>query len=416
MAKKTGIHYGYIILALSFIINAVTSGIGSSFGVFLEPMLDELGWTRSSISLAFSLSTLVSGVIGVAAGRLTDKLGPRIILTASAIFSGIGYLLMPLVHNHWQMYIFFSILNGIGIAGTIVPLSSITIRWFTRHRALVMGIISSGISVGTIIFSQLAGWLISIRDWRFTFIVMGIINIIVIAVCAQFLKRDPQSVGQLPYGEAKFHPKTSIKLANTGFTLVQAIGKVHFWLLFAASVFASMSIFTVMTHIVIHARGLEIPNASAVTLLTFLSITSIISRMTMGQVADRIGHRITITMGTSLILISLVWLIFSTNYWMLVLFTLVFGFAWGTFFVPMTPLTAELFGVKSVGTIYGVINLSFTVGATIGPTLAGYIYDIRLSYRLDFILLAVFAFIAVMLMLVLGRHQTPKGTPGLTGN
>ncbi len=416
MAKKTGIHYGYIILALSFLINVVASGIGSSFGVFLEPMLDSLGWTRSSISLAYSLCTLVSGVVGIAAGRLTDKLGPRIILTASAIFFSTGYLLMPLVHKPWQMYIFYGILNGIGFAGTIVPLSSIAIRWFARRRALVIGIISSGVSIGTIIFSQLAGWLISIRDWRFTFIVMGIINLVVIVVCAQFLKRDPQSAGQLPYGEAEFHPETSIKPADTGFTLVQSIGKVQFWLFFAANVLASISIFTVMAHIVIHARGLEIPNASAVTLLTFLSITSIISRMTMGPVADRIGHRITITMGMSLILISLVWLIFSTNYWMLVLFTLVFGFAWGTVFVPMTPLTAELFGVKSAGTIIGVMNLSIAVGATIGPTLAGYIYDIRLSYRLDFILIAVFAFIAVMLMLVLGRHQTPKGTLGLTGN
>ena len=416
MFKKPRIHYGYIILALSFTISAVASGFASSFGVFLEPMLDELGWTRSSISLAFSLSTLVSGVIGVVAGRLTDKLGPRIILTASAIFFGAGYLLMSLVHDPWQMYIFYGVLNGIGIAAAIVPLSSTAIRWFTRRRSLVIGIIASGVSVGTIISSQLAGWLISIMDWRFTFIVIGIINFVVIVVCAQFLKRDPQSIGQLPYGEAEFHPETSIKPASTGLTLTQALRKVQFWLFFAANFFASMSIFTVLAHIVIHARGLEIPNTSAVSLLSFISITGIISRMTMGPVADRIGNRTTITMGILLLLISLVWLIFSTDYWMLVIFALVFGFAWGTFYVPTSPLNAELFGVKSVGAILGVSTLSFSIGATIGPTLAGYIFDVQHSYRLDLILLAAFAFVALMLMLVLLRKQKPKVPPRITGN
>jgi MFS family permease len=416
MSKKPLFHYGYVIVALSFLISAVGLGISNTFGVFLEPMLDEFGWTRSAISAAFSLSTLMGGVIGVVAGRLTDRLGPRVILTASALFLGIGYLLMPLVHNPWQMYIFYGILTGIGTAGTVVPISSTAIRWFSHNRALVAGIISSGMSAGTIIFSQLAGWLITIRDWRFAFIVLGIINLVITAICAQFMKRDPQSIGQLPIGEMQYRPAVSIKVSNTGFTLMQALGKVQFWLFFAANALASMSIFTVMAHLVIHARGLGIPNASAVTLLTFLSITSIISRMTMGPISDKIGHRITITMGMSLIFVSLIWLIISTNYWMLAVFALVFGFAWGTFFVPITPLTAELFGVKSVGTIFGVLNLSFTIGATISPVLAGYIYDVQQSYRLDFILLAAFAFVAVMLMLVLRRNQTPKGTAGFTGN
>lgn len=416
MPKIPPFHYGFIIVILSFLITAIGLGSINAFGVFLEPIIDEFGWTRSAVSASFSLSTLMGGIFGVIAGRLTDKFGPRLILTVSALFLGLGHLLMPLIQSPWQMYIVYGVLGGIGTAGAVVPISSTAIRWFARRRALVVGIISSGMSVGTIITSQLAGWLISISDWRFTFIVMGIINLVLVGVCAQFLKRDPQSNGQQPYGEAEQQTNISLQIANTGDSLRQALSKVQFWLFFFANVLATMSIFTVISHIVIHARGLDISNTAAVSLLSFLSITSIISRMVMGSVADRIGNRVTITMGMLLIFISMIWLNFSTNYWMLVLFTLVFGFAWGTFFVPVTPLAAELFGVKSIGMIFGVLNLSITIGATVAPTLAGYIYDVQQSYRLDFILLAAFAFVAVILMLVLGQIQKVKRKPESTGN
>lgn len=410
MPDKSRFHYGFVIAALCFIISVVALGTSASFGVFMEPMLKELGWTRSSISFSFSLSNLIAGIVGIATGRLTDKFGPRLVLTATALCMGAGYLLMPLVHHPWQMYIFYGVLNGIGIAGTIVPISSISIRWFTTRRALVSGLISSGMAVGTIIFSQLSGWLITIRDWRFTFIVVGIITLVVTALCAQFLKRDPQSIGQLPFGETGQTALSSTAKPVTGLTLGQSLKKSRFWLFYAANFLGATAVFALTAHVVIHARGLDIPNSGAVTLMSFLSITSIISRMTMGYVADKIGHRTTITLGISLLFISLVWLIFSTDYWMLVIFALLFGFSWGTFFVPISPLTAELFGVKSLGTVFGVLNTSLTAGAAVGPVLAGYLYDINRSYLMAFIILAAITFIAVILMLVLGRVQKQKIT------
>ena len=408
MPKQSRFHYGFVIVALCFIISVVALGTSASFGVFMEPMLKELGWTRSSISASFSLSNLIAGVAGILAGRLTDKLGPRLVLTATGLCMGAGYLLMPLVHEPWQMYLFYGVFNGIGIAGTIVPISSISIRWFTTRRAMVSGIISSGMAVGTIIFSQLSGWLITVRDWRFTFIVVGIITLVVTVICAQFLKRDPQSVGQLPFGETGRTDVVSLKKPVTGLTLAQSVKKIQFWLFYAANVLGATAVFALTAHIVIHARGLHIPNAAAVTLMSFISITSILSRMTMGFVADKIGHRTTITLGMSLLLISLVCLIFAADYWMLVIFALVFGFSWGTFFVPVSPLTAELFGVKSLGSVFGLLNTSLTAGAAIGPVLAGYIYDINGSYLWAFILLAAFTFLAVILMLVLGLIQKRK--------
>ncbi len=416
MSKKQGIYYGYVIVASSFIISAVGLGTNSTFGIFLEPMLAEFGWSRSSISAAFSLSSLIGGIIGIIAGRLTDKFGPRLVLTASALFLGSGYLLMSLINSPWQMYIYYGFLTGIGIAGPVVPLYSTSIRWFTQKRALITGIISSGMSVGTIAFSQLVRWLISTYDWRSTFIIIGIINIIIIAICAQFLKRDPQSIKQLSKGNIYNAPKSPVKIFESGLSLRQSLNTRQFWLFFANNILVALSIFTIMTHLVIHARGLQISNSGAVSLLSYISITSIISRMVMGTVADKIGHANTIILGIGLMFISFIWLIFSGNLWMLILFGIVFGFGWGTFFVPINPLAAELFGMRSLGVIAGALNMGITIGATVGPVIAGYIYDIQKSYRLDFIFLAATSLIAIVLLLALKRSQPLKDNPGYPVN
>jgi len=405
MSKKPILYYGYVIVALSFIISAVGLGISNTFGIFLEPMLAEFGWSRSSISAAFSLTALIGGIIGIVTGRLTDKFGPRLVLIASALFLGSGYLLMSLVHDPWQMYLYYGVLTGIGIAGPIVPLYTTSIRWFTHGRALVTGIISSGMSAGTIVFSQLVEWLITEYDWRSTFIIIGIINIVIISICAQFMKRDPQSAIQFSKVEIQNAPQSSAKLSESGLSLRQTLTTRQFWLFSANNCLVALSIFTIIAHLVIHARDLQIPNAAAVSLLSYINITSIISRMVMGLVADKIGHRITITLGVGLIFISLIWLIFSTNLWMLILFSIVFGFGWGTFFVPINPLAAELFGMKSLGVITGALNVGITLGGTLGPVIAGYIFDIQKSYHLDFIFLAVASLIAILLLFALRRSQ-----------
>ena len=132
-----------------------------------------------------------------------------------------------------------------------------------------------------------------------------------------------------------------------------------------------------------------------------MSIPSIISRLVMGSVSDRIGNKRTIIIGTYLLCLACVWLIFVKEAWTLVIFAIILGFALGTFYVPMFPLVAELFGLKSVGVLLGVTSISSYVGFAVGPVLAGFIYDIQKSYNLDFILLAVLAVGALVTMLFL---------------
>ncbi len=399
---------------MAFIIVAINLGTASSFGVFLEPMLKELGWTRSYISGAFSIAQITGGIIGIIGGRITDRVGPRLVVTISAVFLGVGYLLMPLVHSPWQMYLFYGLLSGIGAGGMGTAVYSTVPRWFTKRRTMMTGIMFTGISVGTIVISQVARWLIGIRDWQFTFLVIGIVTLVVVGIAAQFLKRDPQSIGQLPDGDIQptVNPQINTRLSMGGLTVAEALRTREFWLYCLAYLFIFVIIPTILAHLVIYTTGLNISYIFAVSLLTIMSIPNLISRLVMGSLADRIGNKRTVIIGTCLMCLACVWLIFAKEAWMLVIFVIIFGFAWGTCTVPMYPLVAELFGLKSLGVLIGVTSISTMIGSTVGPVLAGFIYDVQKSYQLDFILLAVFAAGALVTMLFLKTNHPVSKIPG----
>jgi len=127
-SKKTKFFYGYIIVLAGFFIMFIMSA-SYSFGVFFKPLLAEFGWTRAVISGVYSLSFLLSGVVGIVMGRLNDRFGPRILVTASGFFLGLGYLLISQTSAIWHLYLFYGVVIGIGMSSCIVPLVSTVARW-----------------------------------------------------------------------------------------------------------------------------------------------------------------------------------------------------------------------------------------------------------------------------------------------
>ena len=130
---------------MTFFISAVAEGALYTFGVFFEPLLHEFGWTRAVTSAACSIAIGLELPIGIVAGRLTDKFGPRIALTACGFFWGLGFLLMSQTNTIWQLYLFYGLGVGMGMGLFWVPVISIVPRWFAKRRALMMGIVLSGI-------------------------------------------------------------------------------------------------------------------------------------------------------------------------------------------------------------------------------------------------------------------------------
>ena len=189
--KNAGFFYGYIILVASFFILVILGGITSSFGVFLKPVLNEFGWSRAAISSAYSLNMIIFGVVGIVAGRISDRFNPRVSLTIGGLFTGLGFLLMSQVSTIWQIYVFYGVLSGIGIGFIAIPLLSLVARWFVKGRGLASGIIVAGSGLGTVIIPPLANLIISNYSWQTAYLVLGAAALVLLIVFAQLLRRAP---------------------------------------------------------------------------------------------------------------------------------------------------------------------------------------------------------------------------------
>jgi MFS family permease len=393
--------YGYVVVGTALLIMVVVFGAYNSFGVFFEPMLTDFGWTRAMISGGYSLSWIMQGLLGVIMGRLTDRFGPRVVLTICGVLLGLGYFLMSQTSTVWQLYLFYGVIIGAGVGSSWVPIVSTVARWFVKRRNLMTGIVLTGLSVGTLIAPPVASRLISAYDWRVSYIMVGGIVLVAIVLLAQLLKRDPTQVGQRPYGEDAAEKQALVSEAHS-LSLREAIHTKQLWLVSGMFFCFGFCLYTIIAHIVLHATELGVPSINAANILATIGGLSIVGRVVLGNAADRIGNRQTFIIGFILMSASLFWLVPTKEVWGLYLFAVIFGFAFGGCATSESPLVAGLFGLSSLGLILGIINLlGFTFGAAIGPLIAGYIFDMTNSYQLAFIICGATAVVGLILTVLL---------------
>jgi MFS family permease len=379
----TAFFYGYVIVLVSFVLQALGWGMFNSFGVFFKPLLTEFSWPRAVVSSAMSLSILVNGIAGVLQGRLSDRFGPRMTMTAAGCLLGAGYLLISRVTTIWQLYLLCGLLVGLGVSGTDVVLLSTTARWFVKKRGMMSGIIKVGTGAGMLIMPVIINGLITAYGWRTTFVVLGAIILFFYVACSQFLVRDPGKRGLAPDGVRHEH-RVNRTAPEGGMTLQGAVRTVQFWTVCAAFFLVFFCALTILMHIVTHAIDLGVAKAGAAAVLSVVGGVSMAGRLVMGGAGDRIGNKAALVICFLLLTGSLAWLQLADQLWMLLLFAVVYGFAHGGFYALVAPLIAELFGTRSHGVILGIVLFVGTIGGSLGPVTAGYIFDITGSYGMDF--------------------------------
>ena len=382
--------YGYVLVAASFMLQAVGWGVYNSFGVFFNPLINEYGWSRAGISGAVSVSFCLCGLFSILMGRLNDRVGPRIIMTVSGVLLGIGYLLMARMGALWQLYLLYGLLVGIGISGTDVVLLSTIARWFVRLRGRMSGVLKVGTGVGMLVMPLFIDLLITAFGWRTALFVLGVGVLVVFIGLSQLLERDPGGRGLRPDGDGRL-VAGSRPAAETGFTMAEALHSLQLWLICAAYFLMLCCALTVLLHIVPHAMDMGIPHDSATRVLATIGGLSIAGRFIMGFATDRIGSKWALAICYGFLWVSLVWLLAADRLWMLFVFAVVYGFAHGGFFAVMSPLIADFFGTAAHGAIFGVMIFVSTIGGAIGPLLAGYVFDLTGSYHLVFLTMPVLA-------------------------
>jgi MFS family permease len=410
LTQSKNLHYAWVIVIICAAILASAGFAFYPFGILLKPITESFGWGRGSLSAALSLATVVGGVLGILSGRLSDRFGPRPIVIIGGLLSGIAFLLLPQISALWHVFLILGILMGIGGAFCIIPVMPLIPRWFTKRRGIAMGIAMSGFGIGGIIAPPLTQWLISTYDWQWSCRILGLITLVIIIPVAQFLKPSPQQVGLKPYGEDEItEDKQSQSSAMGGLSLTHAIRTRGFWLFGLIQTCALFCPATVMIHIVAHATDIGIPAVTAATILSFVAGFAIIGRLAIGFISDRIGGKLLLTVCLTLITLALIWLLFAKEIWMFYLFAAAFGLANGGFTTLFPVVSAELFGLVSLGVIIGGLAIFATLGEALGAPVSGAIFDITGSYRIAFLICIGACTVAVILSLVLLRHE------GITG-
>jgi len=406
-AKKPGFFYGHVIVLICFFIMLLAFGTFYGFGVFFKPLSTEFGWTRTATSGAYSLAAFLSGLLAIVMGKLTDRFGPRIVMTFCGFLLGLGYLLMSQVSSIWQLYLFYGVVIGVGMSGFFVPPLSTVARWFVKRRGIMTGFVVAGIGIGTLVIPPIANWLISRWGWDTAYLLIGAVALVFIILAAQFLRLDPSQMGLLPDGEKK--EAASLKLSAPGFSFRKAVASWQLWVLFAILFCFGYCLHTIVAHIANYATDIEISAAVAASILAVVGGLSILGRVATGSITDRVGSKPPLVVNLILMSGALFWLVATGELWTLYLFAVIFGFAYGGLAAMESPIVAELFGLSSHGVIMGVSSFGFTVGGAVGPVVAGRIFDVFGSYQIAFLICAVVSISGIILAWLLRLPVVSKG-------
>ena len=367
----------------------VTYGISTplaAYGVFLPILAEAFGWSRGAISAALSVNLLVGGLAGFVIGGLADRHGPRILLVVTVVTAGAAFALVGTVSALWQLYLYVGLLGGIGMSSFYLLGATTVAHWFVTKRGLALALVLVGFNLGYVTGAPLAAWLINAYGWRAAYAILG-------GGCG-FLTMLAGLTVRLPRGgevAASSATATHGHSAVMESTLRDALRDPRQWLLNASWLCMGGLALMVNVHIVPFARDAGIGLAGASLALTAYGIGAAGGRVLGGVISDRFGSVATQWLAyliTALALLALRW---TPSHAGLLVAMAAFGVGFAATDTLVVKIVPDLFGVRAIGAIMGVLALGWRSGAALGPAAAGFLYDATGSYAWSFGLAPVVA-------------------------
>jgi MFS family permease len=361
--------YGWVIVAVGIVVGCVGMGGLMSFGVFLQPMADSLGWSRAAISTASTLAFLWMGVGGFLWGRLFDRYGARVVVLAGGLLQGLGLVLASQAQSLPVFLMAYGTIVGLAVGALYVPLTAATASWFTRHRSLAVSLVSAGLALGTTLVAPLARWLIVTHDWRFAMFTLGFIAWAVILPAALLLRPAPMTSD----GSTTVPSTTDTVRADV--TLAQALKTPVFWSLALANFACCAAHSGPIFHMVSYAADCGVAPLTAATVFGAAGIAALSGRIICGWLADRTGAKRTLVACLALQALAIALYLLARDLNTLYAVSMLFGFSYGGAMPLYAILVREYFPAKIMGSVFGVVACISTLGMALGPPLGGWLFD-----------------------------------------
>ena len=413
MKTRAGaLHYGWIVAGATFLALLGSAGMRAVLPVYFVPLERELGWTRLALSNVGAASILAYGVTQPFAGRLCDRFGPRPVIAAAMGLCGLGALAMAVVSSIWLFALASVGLVATGAgAASMTAGTSVAARWFTHRRALVVSIAGAGVSAGSLVILPLADWLTLHYGWRTANTVLGLILLaLLLPISAWLVRSDPADLGLRPHGDDGRPRSAEAIAADARFTPLRAAVKSRgFWLLAGSFAICGYTSFGVVgMHVIPHAIDEGFSSTQATAAVGLMGGMNIVGTMLSGWFCDRLGHKRPLAFFYFFRGLSLLILLWLPNMLVLDLWAVLFGLNYIATVPPTAAMTANLFGRRSVGAIFGWISLAHQIGAALGAWLGGLTHDLFGSYAFTWLSAAVLAMLAAVMALMVPAAATGR--------
>ena len=413
------IHYGWIVLGVTFLTLLIAAATRATPGVFIVPFQEEFGWSRATIGAAVSINLILFGLIGPFAAAVVEQLGARCTMLFAVGLVSTGVALTTLMTSAWQLILLWGFVVGSGTGMTALALGATVVnRWFTERRGLAMGILTASNATGQLIFLPALAKLVEDHGWRVAALCVVALGVLLLPVIALLMRNHPRDLGINRLGEAgiaEAPPKSGgnpAKLAVS--TLLIAARSRDFWLLFGTFFICGLSTNGLIgTHLIPACFDHGIPEVRAAGLLAVIGAFDFVGTLLSGWLSDRWNNRLLLFWYYGLRGLSLLYLPFSfdISFYGLSFFAVFYGLDWVATVPPTVRLTVDAFGRERGSVVFGWVFCGHQLGAATAAFGAGLIRTDLGDYLSAFLIAGAFCLLASLMVLGIGQKRRGERAP-----
>ncbi|MFT4416412.1 MFS transporter [Fredinandcohnia humi] len=406
-------HYGWVVVGITFLAVLIAAGIRSITGVILIPLEQEFDWSRSSISFAFAINLTLYGFSGpfIAAGL--EKLGVRKTMSYAMLLLVFGLVTSLFMVELWQLHLIWGIIIGIGSGVFLTVLSAnVANRWFDKKRGFVLGLLMAATAAGQMVFLPLLSYLTEEYSWRVGMAVFIGLGLLVTPIIFIWMRDKPKDKGLLPYGAVteEVQERNSKNPITSAFEVLWVgVRSLPFWLLSVSFFICGLSTAGLLgTHFIPASTHHGIPEVHAASLFAFMGVFNIIGTMFAGFLSDRFDNRWLLFWFYGLRGLSLLVLPYALekqSYVMLIAFAVFYGLDWIATVPPTVRLASDFFGKEKGAIIYGWVFAAHQIGSGVAAYLGGYFYELFNSYTITFVAAGVLCIVATLFVILIKKQS-----------